>query len=183
MDPHTGCGGDNDPLDVCDISDVLSPLGSIVKVKVLGVLAMIDEGETDWKIIAINVNDPLSEKMNDIGDVERVKPGLLSATIEWFRNYKIPDGKPKNKFAFNDTFKDKQFAIDVVKATHESWKHIMEGKVKNDKISLANTTDESSSSKISKDEADKIVSACEPKSCDNGLESNVHKVFFMDSNL
>lgn len=28
---------------------------------------MIDEGETDWKILAIDVNDELAPKLNDIG--------------------------------------------------------------------------------------------------------------------
>lgn len=32
--------------------------------KVLGVLAMIDEGETDWKVIAINVEDPEANDLN-----------------------------------------------------------------------------------------------------------------------
>lgn len=32
--------------------------------KVLGVLAMIDEGETDWKVIAINVEDPEAKDLN-----------------------------------------------------------------------------------------------------------------------
>lgn len=32
--------------------------------KVLGILAMIDEGETDWKVIAINVEDPEANEMN-----------------------------------------------------------------------------------------------------------------------
>lgn len=32
--------------------------------KVLGVLAMIDEGETDWKVIAINVDDPEAKEYN-----------------------------------------------------------------------------------------------------------------------
>lgn len=32
--------------------------------KVLGVLAMIDEGETDWKVIAINVEDPEASDLN-----------------------------------------------------------------------------------------------------------------------
>ena len=27
-------------------------------------MALIDEGETDWKVIAIDINDPLAEKMN-----------------------------------------------------------------------------------------------------------------------
>ena len=30
----------------------------------LGVLAMIDEGETDWKVIAINTEDPDAPEFN-----------------------------------------------------------------------------------------------------------------------
>lgn len=36
----------------------------MIKVKVLGTLALIDEGETDWKIIAINIEDPEAENYN-----------------------------------------------------------------------------------------------------------------------
>lgn len=32
--------------------------------KVLGTLALIDEGETDWKVIAINVEDPEADSYN-----------------------------------------------------------------------------------------------------------------------
>ena len=38
--------------------------GEVKQVKVLGCLALIDEGETDWKIFAIDVTDPLAAKMN-----------------------------------------------------------------------------------------------------------------------
>lgn len=38
--------------------------GEVIKVKVLGILAMIDEGETDWKVIAINVEDPEANELN-----------------------------------------------------------------------------------------------------------------------
>jgi inorganic pyrophosphatase len=27
-------------------------------------MAMLDEGETDWKVFAIDVNDPMSSKVN-----------------------------------------------------------------------------------------------------------------------
>ena len=37
-----------------------------LQVKVLGVLAMIDDGETDWKVIAIDVKDPEASKYNGI---------------------------------------------------------------------------------------------------------------------
>lgn len=43
----------------------------------------------------------------DISDVERLKPGYLEATVDWFRRYKVPDGKPENEFAFNAEFKNK----------------------------------------------------------------------------
>lgn len=38
--------------------------GEVIKVKALGILAMIDEGETDWKVIAINVEDPEASNFN-----------------------------------------------------------------------------------------------------------------------
>lgn len=71
-------------------------------------MALLDEGETDWKIIVIDVNDPLAPRLNDIEDVERHLPGLLRATNEWFRIYKIPDGKPENQFAFSGECKNKK---------------------------------------------------------------------------
>lgn len=148
VDQHTGYSGDNDPLDVCEISDIISPPGSVIKVKILGVLAMIDEGETDWKVIAINTADPSISEYSNINDVERLKPGLLRRTVEWFKYYKVPDGKPTNKFAFNETFKDQSFAIEVVKHTHASWKQLIAKERDSAGISLANTTVESSSDKI-----------------------------------
>ena len=38
--------------------------GEVKQVKILGTVAMIDEGETDWKIFCIDVNDPLAKDMN-----------------------------------------------------------------------------------------------------------------------
>lgn len=34
------------------------------QVKILGVMALLDEGETDWKLIAIDINDPMADKVN-----------------------------------------------------------------------------------------------------------------------
>ena len=60
----TGCKGDNDPLDVIEIGLKQREVGSITAVKVLGVLAMIDDGETDWKVLVIACDDPLSDILN-----------------------------------------------------------------------------------------------------------------------
>ena len=58
-DTHTNCKGDGDPVDVCEIGSKVHQRGAIVRVKILGTLAMIDEGETDWKILAIGINKNL----------------------------------------------------------------------------------------------------------------------------
>lgn len=74
-------------------------------------MALLDEEETDWKVIVIDINDPLASKLNDVEDVERHLPGLLRATNEWFRIYKIPDGKPENQFAFTGECKNKRLVV------------------------------------------------------------------------
>lgn len=109
--PETKAKGDNDPLDVCEIGELVAKPGQIKQVKVLGVMALLDEDETDWKIIVIDINDPLAPKLNDVEDVERHLPGLLRATNEWFRIYKIPDGKPENQFAFTGECKNKKYEL------------------------------------------------------------------------
>lgn len=60
--------------------------------KILGTIALIDEGETDWKLLAIDTKDPLAPQINDISDIRTHMPGLLEDTVKWFRIYKIPDG-------------------------------------------------------------------------------------------
>jgi len=138
-DPSTNCKGDNDPIDVCEIGSTIHPRGSVLKVKVLGVFAMIDEGETDWKVIAIDVNDPLAENLNDINDVDKIMPGFLKATVEWFKIYKMPDGKPANEFVFNPEPKNKEFAENIIAGTHESWKKLMSKEIDGKGIALTNT--------------------------------------------
>ncbi|KAL9060481.1 MAG: hypothetical protein Q9162_000654 [Coniocarpon cinnabarinum] len=138
--PETKAKGDNDPLDVCEIGEAVAVPGQIKQVKVLGVMALLDEGETDWKIMTIDVQDPLAPKLNDIEDVERHLPGLLRATNEWFRIYKIPDGKPENQFAFSGECKNRKYAMDIVRECAEAWDRLIAGKVNPGEVSLANAT-------------------------------------------
>jgi inorganic pyrophosphatase len=48
---------------------------------------------SDWKIIVIDLSDPIASKLNDINDVEKHMPGRLKEMFEFLRDYKIPDGK------------------------------------------------------------------------------------------
>ena len=145
---ETKAKGDNDPLDVCEIGEAIGYVGQVKQVKVLGIMALLDEGETDWKVIVIDVNDPLAPRLNDIEDVERHLPGLIRATNEWFRIYKIPDGKPENVFAFSGEAKSKKYAVEIIHETNESWKKLVSGEVPaktaSYELSIANTTNEGS---------------------------------------
>ncbi|CAO3612535.1 unnamed protein product [Cunninghamella blakesleeana] len=132
MNHDTKAKGDNDPIDVCEIGQTIGVPGEIKKVKVLGIMALLDEGETDWKVLAIDINDPLANKLNDVNDVDHYFPGLIDATRRWFKIYKIPDGKPENQFAFNGACKDKNYALSVVQETHESWKKLVIGERQSD---------------------------------------------------
>merc|ERR1719375_2310180 len=60
-DPALKCNGDNDPVDVVEIGSKALAQGTITAVKPLGALAMIDEGELDWKVIAVAVDDPMAQ--------------------------------------------------------------------------------------------------------------------------
>ncbi|KAG5461754.1 MAG: inorganic pyrophosphatase, partial [Olpidium bornovanus] len=133
---ETKLKGDCDPVDVLEIGEAVGHTGQIKQVKVLGIMALLDEGETDWKVFAIDIKDPLAHKLNgelnehfDIEDVERHLPGLIRATNEWFRIYKIPDGKPENQFAFSGEARNKTYAAEIIQETHESWKRLISGAV------------------------------------------------------
>lgn len=164
-DGLTGCDGDNDPLDVCEIGSVIHERGAVIGVKVLGAVGLIDEGESDWKIIAIDVNDPIASQLNDVTDVEKLMPGLLAATVDWFRIYKIPTGKPANNFAENGKVFDREFALKQIAHDNASWKNLISGGYdatpeKKKGIALANTSLETN--KVDNETANTDISASTP---------------------
>jgi inorganic pyrophosphatase len=128
--PQLNVYGDNDPVDVVEIGSRQHDQGEVVPVKVLGALAMIDDGELDWKIIAIALDDDLAADLNDIADVEAMMPWVISGIREWFRWYKTPSGKPLNSFGFEEVAVGSREAYDVIDETHAAWKNLRSGAVK-----------------------------------------------------
>ncbi|KAJ7319216.1 inorganic diphosphatase [Desmophyllum pertusum] len=157
-DPNTECMGDSDPIDACEIGTMIAQRGDVKQVKILGTVALIDEGETDWKVFCIDVNDPLAKDMNDIDDIEKYMPGLLKASVDWFKIYKIPAGSGENKFAFNDEAKSKEFAMKIVNETHECWRKLVLKEVENTTgIACKNVTVDNSPYKLPAEEATGIL--------------------------
>ncbi|XP_068161769.1 inorganic pyrophosphatase 2, mitochondrial isoform X2 [Antennarius striatus] len=179
-DEDTGCCGDNDPIDICDIGDKVCSRGEIIKVKALGTLALIDEGETDWKVIVINTEDPEASDFNNIDDVRRLKPGYLEATVDWFKRYKVPDGKPENQFAFNGEFKDRDFAIKTIKSTHEFWKALVSKATDAGGLNCMNTSLSGSPFCCSAWEAKAVVESTAAVGAEDAIPTSVYKWFYYE---
>lgn len=76
-------GGDGDPLDIILIGPTV-PRGSVVPVRIVGVLKLVDTGERDDKLIAV----PVSAWLSDIRDIDGLYEGMQRILETWFKNYK-----------------------------------------------------------------------------------------------
>lgn len=178
-DTHTGFHGDNDPIDVCELGSKVLRRGEVVQVKILGIVGLVDEGETDWKVLAINTQDELAAKLNDVGDIEDHMPGYLSATMEWLRCYKVPDGKPENKFALNGEVKDRQFAISIIREVSDQWQKLITDSVDTQGIDIQCSTVDSAKRKLERSEAEQVVEEAPSLTGHDIPPASVDKVFFM----
>jgi inorganic pyrophosphatase len=111
--------GDDDGLDVCEIGSELGYTGQVKQVKVLGAMALLDEGETDWKVIVIDVKDSLAPRLTSIADVCSHMPGLLDAMKYWFSVYKVPDGKQRNRVALGGQIMEEEYVYAVQRVPTE----------------------------------------------------------------
>ncbi|KAI9009994.1 inorganic pyrophosphatase [Phycomyces nitens] len=136
--PEFGTTGDNDPIDVIEIGDKIGYTGEVKPVKILGVIGLIDQNETDWKVVAVDANDTNAPNLNDIGDVENIYPGLLKAIIDYLTKYKVPGGDALNKFMFDGKAQNKEYAIRQIMDTHKYWKELVSGDTKGKEIEKAN---------------------------------------------
>jgi 3'-phosphoadenosine 5'-phosphosulfate synthase len=102
QDPETGALGDGDPIDAIEVGTGALPMGSIVPVKVLGSMELIDEGETDHKIIVLRSDDPHFKSINTVKDLDKYYPHTVSRLVDWLKNYKTSDGKPQNSLTSDE---------------------------------------------------------------------------------
>jgi len=129
-----GAFGDDDPVDVVEIGAASLEMGSFTPVKVLGCLSMIDDGELDWKVIAINAADEKAGEINDVDDIEKFYPGTVSGIREWFRWYKTPDGKPVNGFGHGEVALNAEKTKEVIAETNGFYKKLIAGEAEAGKL-------------------------------------------------
>lgn len=97
---------DGDPLDVLILSDQEFLPGSIVPTRIIGAMDMIDDGETDTKLIGVIDCDPRYNHIKKLNDVSK---HTLLEIQDFFSNYKNLQNK---KVIVND-FKDEKWAKSV----------------------------------------------------------------------
>jgi inorganic pyrophosphatase len=109
--------GDNDPLDICVLTERGVDRGSIIaEAKVIGGFRMIDGGEADDKIIAVLKGDQAYGQINDISEMPQM---VIDRTKHFFLTYKDLGGQSKNVEITHVYGKEE--ALEVVKRSHQDY--------------------------------------------------------------
>lgn len=116
---YTGKYGDNDPVDIFDIGDIKVEIGDIIQVKILGVYTLIDQGELDWKVVGININDPIANL--NVNDIINIKLDKINTVYDFLINYKKSKNNKLNVIEFDGQLLDHQFAKKVILECREEW--------------------------------------------------------------
>lgn len=95
-------------------------LGEIVPVRVIGVLGLIDQNETDWKVLVKRTD-------RAEGVSEEIPGDYLELIRHWFRTYKVAEGCTENELIFNGQLKDASYALDIIAEAHARWKVLPRG--------------------------------------------------------
>ena len=107
-------GGDGDPLDVLLIGYQCKQ-GEVVPCKVIGILRLLDNGEQDDKLIAVQPGGPFSE-FSDVDSLQMHFPKVLTSVEDWFTNYK-GSGQMESK-----GYGDAHEAMQIVSTARSSYK-------------------------------------------------------------
>lgn len=104
--PKTYCD-DGDPLDVLVIGQAIVVPLSIMRVRPVGVLRMLDQGKGDDKIISVHIDDP---EYNHIKKLSEIAPHKIAEIRQFFESYKALEKKPVEILSIED----EKSAIEVI---------------------------------------------------------------------
>jgi inorganic pyrophosphatase len=118
--------GDNDPLDIIELYNKRYTIGDIVDVYIVGGFCLIDEGEVDWKILAI---DKSSISEDDAKDWVKKNTSRIKEIQNWFKVYKTFDGKGENIIYDNDQVYSQAEMYEVIEENHKEYISLINNKI------------------------------------------------------
>ncbi|WP_304124903.1 inorganic diphosphatase [Methanosphaera cuniculi] len=107
---------DGDPLDVLVIMDQPTFPGCLIDVRPVGVMRMIDDNESDDKILAVPLDDP---RFNDITDIDELPDYYLKEIIHFFSEYKTLENKTVEITGWEDSENAKDAILHAIKLFKE----------------------------------------------------------------
>jgi inorganic pyrophosphatase len=78
--------GDGDPVDVFVLGPAI-PRETVVSVKILGIIHILDDGESDSKLLAVDAESPVLN-VKSLAILEEKYPGVVDIIKLWLMNYK-----------------------------------------------------------------------------------------------
>lgn len=84
---------DDDALDVIVLATFPLAVGILVEVRPVGVMEMIDAGESDYKVLAVPLED---RRWDDVKDLEDLNKHNLKEYKHFFETYKNLKGQPSS---------------------------------------------------------------------------------------
>lgn len=117
---RNGIKGDNDPLDICVLTERNIPYGNLILDAVpVGGFRMIDGDEADDKIIAVMRGDAL---YGDVKSIDDIPEPIIDRLYHYFVTYKeIPDPDVKQKCEITDIY-GKEQAHEVIRRSRNDYK-------------------------------------------------------------
>lgn len=117
---RTNIKGDNDPLDICVLTERNIPYGNLILDAIpVGGFRMIDGNEADDKIIAVMRGDALYGDIKDLGDVPEP---IIDRLYHYFVTYKeIPDMEVEQKCEITDVY-GREEALEVIRRSRNDYK-------------------------------------------------------------
>ncbi len=105
---------DDDPLDVLVLcQESVAPL-TLVNARVIGLMTMIDTGKRDHKILAVAVDDPEYQRVQDFSELA---PHRLTMLRRFFQDYKTLE----HKLVEVDAFQESATALPIIEAALQAY--------------------------------------------------------------
>ena len=112
--PQTYCG-DHDPLDILVLGqDPVVPL-SIMRAKPIGVMKMVDQGESDDKIVAVHADDP---EYDHYKSIDELPPHRMTEVQRFFEDYKVLE----RKSVVVEKFLGRNEALEIIRSAVELYR-------------------------------------------------------------